>query len=111
MLDEEFSEELSEELNEVEEEWNNGQDSSLTELESSSDSSELLPEESSEQSSLMQYSEVPAQSYSIGHFGSYEDFLTVGFQGVLLGFALSMVLALVTLAFNAMLNIIKKGGN
>ena len=107
MLDEEFSEEYSE----VVEEWNNGQDSSLTESELLSDSSELLPEESSEQSSLMQYSEVPAQSYSTGHFANYEDYLTVGFQGILLGFALSMVLALVTLAFNAMLNIIKKGGN
>ena len=102
---------LGEELSEVLDGWNNGQDLSLTELESSLDSLGLPPEESLEQSSLMEYSEVPEQSYSIGHFGSYEDFLTVGFQGVLLGFALSMVLALVTLAFNAMLNIIKKGGN
>ena len=89
--------------------WENGLDSLLMELESSSDSSESESDSLEESSSSEVFLTTLEQEYNTGHFTSYSDFTNVGMKGVLLGFGMAIVFALITLAFNAALNIIKKG--
>ena len=92
-------------------EWNYGADLLLMGSESVLDSLELELDSSEESNSSEELQETLTETYSTGHFYSYNDFITIGFNGVMLGFALSCVLFLIDLGANALINILRKGVN
>lgn len=90
------------------EQWENGQDLSLTELLQSSSESEQLPEQSSEAAPQESYSE---PIYNMSSFAgySYNDLgYTLG-TGMCAGFAVTFCVALASWAISCVINILKKG--
>ena len=95
----------------MEEEWQDGQDLLSTESESLSDLLDYAEDSAEESDSGDIYTVVLQQDYETGHFSIYQDFINVGINGFLIGFAMASVCGLISLAFNALINIIKKGGS
>ena len=96
------------EESEVQEEWQNGLDILSSALEQSSLESDALSEQSAEQSQAETYSPV----YDMGAYSGY-DMQSVGYtlsQGICVGFAVALVVALASWGVACAISILKKGG-